>query len=613
MSRGILLIFAAYFYFLIFAQFAFLEMGRIAFGGEERLRVLMGAMAVGGLMGSVAVPLAAKRFGLSRLMRIGLIGCAATGLAAVAPARTLLFFAAAIGNSLGIVTVSLAAGLARYFTAANWSYGAALGTGLAYAAANLPFVFRGTPQFQSAVAAMIAFLSLFAVARRGESDERDSSPAQGFSPVFAALLFGALVWFDSAAFYIIQHSDLKQGTWSHAPNLWRNALVHFSAAIVGGIAVKQAGFRLALAASFAILSISALAANHPDTRWFAGWLYPAGVSLYSMCLVAYPAFGSGARGRTAIAWQSALLYAFSGWICSGLGIGMAQDLHRIPWQFVAVTLAVVAAPACFRFLLRQRAELAFAAAIAGAAALWTFDAKPAATSGEQLALGRAVYIAEGCINCHSQFVRPDSRDELIWGAPHSAEGLRADAPPLFGNRRQGPDLLNIGDRRSANWLREHFISPRALAAGTPMPSYAHLFSDNRGPALVAYLSSLHSTTGNTSRAWEATPPETENRERGENLFVQTCAACHGLRDGLPGAVPAKLRNSPPNLSRGPFLFAPTSLPHDIRLKQLANIVKFGLTGTDMPGHEYFSDGDVFALAAYIEHSSRSDKHESPGR
>jgi hypothetical protein len=37
--------------------------------------------------------------------------------------------------------------------------------------------------------------------------------------------------------------------------------------------------------------------------------------------------------------------------------------------------------------------------------------------------------------------------------------------------------------------------------------------------------------------------------------------------------------------------------------QIARIIKFGIPGTDMPGHEYFNDETVFALTHLVEEMS----------
>lgn len=108
------------------------------------------------------------------------------------------------------------------------------------------------------------------------------------------------------------------------------------------------------------------------------------------------------------------------------------------------------------------------------------------------ALGRQVYISEGCMHCHSQFIRPGTRDEELWGAARDPEFSRQQAPALIGNRRQGPDLMNVGQRRIRDWQRLHLTTPRLVSPHSRMPSYAHLFAegDPRGEALLDYLDSL---------------------------------------------------------------------------------------------------------------------------
>jgi len=58
-----------------------------------------------------------------------------------------------------------------------------------------------------------------------------------------------------------------------------------------------------------------------------------------------------------------------------------------------------------------------------------------------------------------------------------------------------------------------------------------------------------------------------------------------------------LARSPANLKNGPFLWSAPSPDH--RLKG-ARIVKFGIPGTDMPGHEALNDAQILALTDYIQ-------------
>lgn len=127
---------------------------------------------------------------------------------------------------------------------------------------------------------------------------------------------------------------------------------------------------------------------------------------------------------------------------------------------------------------------------------------PAATGA---ALGRQVYVGEGCIHCHSQFIRPGTRDEELWGAARTPEFSRQQVPALIGNRRQGPDLMNVGARRVREWQRMHLVDPRVVWPFSRMPSYPHLFAegDPRGEALLDYLDTLGHEGGSPAQPTQA--------------------------------------------------------------------------------------------------------------
>ena len=93
--------------------------------------------------------------------------------------------------------------------------------------------------------------------------------------------------------------------------------------------------------------------------------------------------------------------------------------------------------------------------------------------------GRAVYIANGCVYCHSQQPRdrkfgPDTARS--WGRPSVPADYSYDRPHLLGSMRTGPDLFNIGARQpSRDWHLGHLYQPRAYTPGSIMPAYAYLF------------------------------------------------------------------------------------------------------------------------------------------
>jgi cytochrome c oxidase cbb3-type subunit 2 len=134
------------------------------------------------------------------------------------------------------------------------------------------------------------------------------------------------------------------------------------------------------------------------------------------------------------------------------------------------------------------------ALVAVSAFQWWFSAEPTdpPMPEDLVALGRRVYVSEGCIHCHSQYVRPVGRDTELWGARTTPGQALSQEPVLIGNRRQGPDLANVGLRRDAGWNRLHLTAPAAVVPGSRMPSYRHLVEGDgtRGEALLAYLDSL---------------------------------------------------------------------------------------------------------------------------
>lgn len=97
---------------------------------------------------------------------------------------------------------------------------------------------------------------------------------------------------------------------------------------------------------------------------------------------------------------------------------------------------------------------------------------------EQLS-GRGVYVANGCLYCHSQQPRtsdfgPDSLRG--WGRASVPGDYYYDDPHLLGTSRTGPDLFNIGVRQpSEDWHLIHLYQPRAVVPGSIMPAFRFLF------------------------------------------------------------------------------------------------------------------------------------------
>jgi cytochrome c oxidase cbb3-type subunit II len=202
---------------------------------------------------------------------------------------------------------------------------------------------------------------------------------------------------------------------------------------------------------------------------------------------------------------------------------------------------------------------------------------------EDAAAGKAIFVSNGCVACHTQQVRNVEMDK-IWGERPGISADYADdhRPDLFhntatlmGTERTGPDLTNIGQRQpSIDWHLVHLSNPRAVVEHSIMPAYSWLFVikdsvekgdvvvnvpedflEKRGQKvvatkealqLVAYLRSLKQVklpdgrnplflykqekVANTSGESKAL--------NGADLYAANCQACHQPNgEGLKGAFP----------------------------------------------------------------------------
>lgn len=711
--RGIALVAITYVYFLIFAQFAFLS--RIGEAGVEgaSLKVVMGAMALGGILLSLLTPRVLQK--IAPVMRLR-VAFAVSGAAAVLSLLPLSVATAAvvaflIGAGLGLLTVTLVTHLRLWTGERHGVLKAGLGTGLGYFVCNVPAVFTASPAHQAALAAVLCVVGIAmtfgarnvevevgweypsgakapasrqlfgttevvplhtleheqmdgaayspaaasgdamegrpfhrlvhdqtdAVARahltaggetnRGaffhpsnsEGDLEAGSKKSGGEVSFprALVSFAALVWLDSAAFYVIQHvPELKAGTWMGSAHLWTNGGLHLSAAIIAGFLLERRRVNWVLAGAVGALAFACVLLAHPALVLSASLFYPVGVSLYSVALVAYPSFLSDARTHAERGRQAGWLYAIAGWVGSAMGIGMGQNLGHVPLAFALAAATVVLLPAVPGLALARGREFAVMSVAFGAAYLLG-RALPESSSRNPsgpVARGRQVYISEGCIHCHSQYVRPHTPDVLMWGPTETLEELHAQRPPLIGNRRQGPDLAEVGARRSPLWLKAHLMDPAEVSGGSIMPSFAFLFQDQRGNDLVAYLASLHGDDAQkhieAAAHWQLPPSEFDHAkpEEGRRLYARFCATCHDAHGATRERWASSFKDVPTNLSSGPFKYVPVTESRAARLERMARITKFGIPQTDMPGHEYLSNEQVASLSLWLAQQAPPATH-----
>jgi mono/diheme cytochrome c family protein len=636
--RGVALIAITYIYFLIFAQFGFLQ--RLAELGiaDAHLKIVMAAMAVGGIALSLLAARPQPPTSARSLLQLALVLCGSAALMTMLPLSLAgaVAVAALIGIGLGWQTVTLVIHLPLWIGQSSREPGAqrssllkiGLGTGLGYFACNVPTLFTASPREQAVTAAILCGLGVViatkidSAASGTEADPttpETRTTAQRHEPrfLFALVAFTALIWLDSAAFFIIQHTpQLKAGTWEGTLHLWMNGTLHLVAALVSAVLLARSwrwsgrvgGLGIVLGSAVTMLACACLLLLQPERALLASIFYPVGVSLYSVALVAYPSRLALAATPQQRARRAGIIYAVAGWWGSAMGIGMAQHLGHVPPVFVGVATLLVLGPQLLPWAHTRKRELSLSAValcLAWGLARWLHDAPTSAQAATNVARGRQVYIAEGCIHCHSQYVRPNTRDVLLWGPAEPLATLRTEQPPLIGNRRQGPDLASVGSRRSALWLRAHLIDPRLLSAHSIMPSYGYLFAQGsqRGDALVAYLVSLQNP-GQTAHlrdelAWQPAATAAVAPGEGGALYAEHCATCHAVNGAARLALQSQFRRQPPDLIHGPWRVLLTTMPEPQRAQRLAQIIKFGIPGTDMPGHEYLTDGEVRALTQWL--------------
>lgn len=88
--------------------------------------------------------------------------------------------------------------------------------------------------------------------------------------------------------------------------------------------------------------------------------------------------------------------------------------------------------------------------------------------------GRDIYIREGCNNCHTQTVRPLRFETERYGDPSTLANSAIDRPHLWGSKRTGPDLANVGKKFPPQWHYLHMRNPQAMFRESNMPPYPWL-------------------------------------------------------------------------------------------------------------------------------------------
>ena len=604
-SRGpslfgpVALVATTYVYFLIFAEFALLKLA--APFPQMSGRIVLAALGLGGISGSLLAGRLNSPAAHRRQLIAGYLSCAVAAVICLFGQKhsiTLAAGAMSTGLALGWLTVTLASALSILAPAGRMGLVCGLGTGIAYSACNIPALFGASAQVQTMTAVSAAIAGIGALfASRSQATDTTPTPASGLTVTSAVLMLSVLVGLDSGAFNIIQHTGTyKAALWTGDRELWLNAGMHLLAAIASGLLLDRGWCRMTLAASGALLlsACSLLTLESHPQAGLIGMLYVAGVSLYSVALVFYPA----ASGRPRVA---AATFAIAGWLGSAVGIGVTDGVSRIEPAVLVAAAGLLYAAFCLRPGGHGRARLLIGLSAAGLC-LW-LPGRKAVPATDLVAFGRATYISEGCIHCHSAYVRPHAPDDVLrWGPGSETSPEALGYPPLPGNRRQGPDLAMVGNRRTAEWHRSHLKDPRAFHAESRMPSYAHLFGpgDERGEALVAYLanSGQEKTPERVKEieTWQPAQLAPADATESSRLYLTLCSGCHDADGHGAGRIAGQLTNRPPDFMHSPWKF----ISREQETFTLARLIKFGLPGSPMAGHEWLSDRQVMGLVRHVQ-------------
>ena len=221
--------------------------------------------------------------------------------------------------------------------------------------------------------------------------------------------------------------------------------------------------------------------------------------------------------------------------------------------------------------------------------------------------GRAIYVANGCVYCHSQSIRT-----IDWGL--GAERIAQagdyvqDKPILLGSQRTGPDLSQAGGEHPDDWHTAHFVNPRYTRPLSIMPAFAFLGTGNinrlttyvqslgfkladkrterqqywKEKAVTAYekgpVANVKWLHDNVPEPWRKLPNPYPTSEaglaRGHKIYQDFCLGCHGpIGDGMGPAQP-HLYPPPLNFT----ILKGRGISGGILYYQIMN----GITGTAMP-------------------------------
>jgi len=243
--------------------------------------------------------------------------------------------------------------------------------------------------------------------------------------------------------------------------------------------------------------------------------------------------------------------------------------------------------------------------------------------------GREIYKREGCVYCHTQFVRYQDREmgEMVQAGDYVHE-----TPHLLGTERTGPDLSNVGGKYPDAWHWAHHMQPRSVKPGSLMPSFSFL-KDDEMRDLISYVQTLgrerelaarrrkvdpnakeaahgaEEAAVHTPITWLEAPQELRDEWKrisknvdpnnsaiansGRGIYMQNCAVCHGVTGRGNGPISSSMIKKPANFTR-PYFAAYTDALWYWRVKE-------GVAGTRMPRWgRSLSEQQIGYLVAFLK-------------
>lgn len=256
--------------------------------------------------------------------------------------------------------------------------------------------------------------------------------------------------------------------------------------------------------------------------------------------------------------------------------------------------------------------------------------------------GRQIYMSNGCVYCHTQYVRP--QDWTAAGGGKAARVAQAgdyvfQKTMLLGTERTGPDLSQEGGVHPDDWHKAHFKNPRYTSINSIMPQFSYL-SDEETDNLIAYVQSLggkgadarttvhkdekvkliaslkgqggsKGSQVNTPYSaahldylktqvpptWvgtrSAVPPTQRSLLHGKQIYLTNCIGCHGINGD--GNGPAAEFMEPK-----PFNFTNPQVQQQHSEGQYYHFLLLGLPGSAMPAWgDYLTVQDIWDVINFL--------------